>query len=222
MSTHQIRIFLAGDSTVQNYDESEKNQGGWGEFLQDFFTDDVQVINHAIGGRSSKTFIEEGRLNRIAEEMGAGDFLLIQMGHNDAAVSKSERYTEPFASYKEYLKKYVECARNCQAEPVFITPVARLHQENNQFINNFPDYCQAMKEVAVDENVPIIDLMEKSLSLFEKLGYQETSTFFMVSVNGSDHTHFTKKGANQMASLVAEGVKELNLTISEFIRYVYK
>jgi lysophospholipase L1-like esterase len=220
MSSHQIRIFLAGDSIVQNYEESEKNQGGWGEFLQDFFTSDVQIINHAIGGRSSKTFIEEGRLNKLAEEMESGDYLFVQMGHNDATKSKPERYTDPFTSYKEYLKKYVECARSNQAEPLFITPVARLHQENNRFINDFPEYCQAMKEVAEDENVPLIDLMEKSLVLFEKIGYQETSTFFMVSVNGTDHTHFTKKGANQMAGLVAEGIKELNLSISGFTKYV--
>jgi lysophospholipase L1-like esterase len=220
MSSHQIRIFLAGDSTVQNYDESEKIQGGWGEFLQNYFTIDVQIINHAIGGRSSKTFIEEGRLNKIAEELGAGDFLFIQMGHNDATKNKPERYTDPFTSYKEYLKQYVECARMYQSEPVFITPVARLHQENERFLNDFPEYCQAMKEVAEDENVLLIDLMEKSLNLFETIGYQEAFPFFMVSVNGTDHTHFTKKGANQMAGLVAEGIKELNLSISGLIKYV--
>ena len=179
MRAKQIRIFLASDSTVQKYEE-EKYQGGWGEFLQDYFTKDVQIMNHAIGGRSSKTFVEEGRLKRITEEMGADDYLLIQMGHNDSTKSRPERYTNPFTTYKEYLKLYIKSARMCQAEPVLITPVARLHQENGEFINDFPDYCQAMKEVAQEENVPLLDLMERSLSLFAKMGYAEVVSFLMV------------------------------------------
>ncbi|WP_462409504.1 rhamnogalacturonan acetylesterase [Neobacillus sp. Marseille-QA0830] len=218
MITNKLKIFLAADSTVQRYDVTEKNQGGWGEFLQNYFTDEVEVANHAIGGRSSKTFIEEGRLDKIAEEIKTGDYLFIQMGHNDATKSKPERYTEPFTTYKEYLKEYVEVAKRCQAEPVLITPVARLHLENGSFINDFPEYCQAMKEIARNENVALIDLMEKSLKLFENIGYEEALAYFMVSVNGTDYTHFTKTGANQMARLVVEGVKELNLPIAKFFK----
>ncbi|ULT58184.1 rhamnogalacturonan acetylesterase [Neobacillus drentensis] len=217
MTINKITIFLAADSTVQSYDLDEKNQGGWGEFLQDYLTDDVQVINHAIGGRSSKTFVEEGRLHKIVEEMKEGDYLLIQMGHNDATANKPERYTDPSTNYKDYLKMYVEGARKCQAEPVFITPVARLHCEKDQFINDFPEYCQAMKEIAKEENVVLIDLMEKSLAAFETLGYEEVFTYFMASVNETDFTHFTKKGAKQMARLVAEGMGAAKLPISKFV-----
>ncbi len=213
MSNESIRIFLAADSTVQNYDVSEKNQGGWGEFLQTFLNKDVKVVNHAIGGRSSKTFIEEGRLLGILKEIEAGDYLFIQMGHNDSTISKPERYTEPFKSYKQYLKMYVEGARNNQALPVLITPPARLHVEDGKFINDFPDYCAAMKEVAAEERVTLIDLMERSLSLLDTIGYQESLTLFMASVNETDYTHFTKKGAYHMARLVAEGIKESNLHI---------
>ena len=217
LTLNKINIFLAADSTVQSYDLSEQNQGGWGEFLQDYLTDDVQVINHAIGGRSSKTFVEEGRLHKIIEEMKKGDYLFIQMGHNDATANKPERYTDPSTTYKNYLKMYVEGARKCQAETVFITPVARLHRENDQFINDFPEYCLAMKELAKEENVVLIDLMEKSLELFESIGYEEAFTFFMASVNETDFTHFTKKGAKQMAKLVAEGIRETQAPISKFV-----
>lgn len=217
MKVNQIKIFLAADSTVQQYND-DKYQGGWGEFLQDYFTNDVQVVNHAIGGRSSKTFIEEGRLNKITEAIGEDDYLLIQMGHNDSTKSKPERYTDPFTSYKEYLKIYIKRARMYQAEPVLITPVARLHEEKGEFINDFPTYCQGMKEVAKEEKVLLIDLMEKSLRLFEILGYQEVYTFFMVSVNENDYTHFTKKGAKRMAELVAESIKEQILPLSQYIK----
>ncbi|HWJ78009.1 MAG TPA: rhamnogalacturonan acetylesterase [Niallia sp.] len=217
MKHNPIKVFLAADSTVQQY-EDDPYQGGWGEFLSDYFTKEVEVVNHAIGGRSSKTFVEEGRLTKIVESMGTGDYLLIQMGHNDATKSRPERYTEPFTTYKEYLKIYIKNARLCQAEPVLITPVARLHYENGVFINDFPEYCQAMKEVATEENVRLIDLMERSLHLFEALGYQEVLPYFMASINTCDYTHFTKKGANEMAKLVAAAIKEQIQRISVYIK----
>ncbi|MEH7117357.1 rhamnogalacturonan acetylesterase [Neobacillus vireti] len=217
LTINKINIFLAADSTVQAYGLSEKKQGGWGEFLQDYLIDEVQVVNHAIGGRSSKTFVEEGRLHKIVGEIKKGDYLFIQMGHNDATASKPERYTDPSTTYKDYLKMYVDGARQNQAEPVFITPVARLHQENGRFINDFQEYCLAMKEIAKKENVVLIDLMGKSLKAFEFIGYEEAFTYFMASVNETDFTHFTKKGAKQMAKLVAEAIKETQLPISKFV-----
>jgi lysophospholipase L1-like esterase len=214
MSIESIRIFLAADSTVQNYDVHEKHQGGWGEFLKDYLDEEVQVLNHAIGGRSSKSFIEEGRLLQILKEIKAGDYLFIQMGHNDATKSKPERYTEPYTTYKQYLKMYVKGARDNQAVPVLITPPARLHLENGKFINDFPEYCSAMKEVAKEEDVTLIDLMEKSLYLLDSIGYKESLTLYMASVNETDFTHFTKKGACHLAGLVAQGIKGSNLPIA--------
>lgn len=214
MCIEPIRIFLAADSTVQNYDVHEKHQGGWGEFLKDYLDEEVQVINHAMGGRSSKSFIEEGRLLQILMEIKAGDYLFIQMGHNDATKSKPERYTEPYTTYKQYLKMYVKGARDNQAVPVLITPPARLHLENGKFINDFPEYCSAMKEVSKEEDVTLIDLMEKSLYLLDSIGYKESLTLYMASENETDFTHFTKKGACHLAGLVAQEIKGSNLPIA--------
>jgi lysophospholipase L1-like esterase len=213
-----IRVFLAADSTVQKYDDNEKHQGGWGEFLQDFLDEGVHVLNHAIGGRSSKSFIEEGRLLTILKEIKAGDYLLIQMGHNDSTKSKPERYTEPKTTYKKYLKMYIEGARTSSAIPVLITPPARLHEKEGKFINDFPEYCSAMKEVAKEESVTLIDLMDSSLNLMEELGYEESITLFMASVNETDFTHFTKKGAYHMAELVAQAIMASNLPLSDNIK----
>lgn len=214
--TQQINVYLAADSTVQTY--SEKDQGGWGEFLELYFSSDVKVLNHAIGGRSSKTFIEEGRLEAIVNEIKAGDFLFVQMGHNDSTKSKPERYTEPFTTYKSYLQEYVDGARRKEATPVLITPVARLHVEDGVYINDFPDYCQAMKEVAIEEEVILIDLMSRSLDHLETIGYDEAFTYFMAAVNETDYTHFTKKGANEIAKVVAHAIKESPLTLSSYIK----
>jgi lysophospholipase L1-like esterase len=113
---------------------------------------------------------------------------------------------------------YIEGARNNFAVPVLITPPARLHLKDEKFMNDFSEYCKAMKEVAKEENVTLIDLMERSLNLLGTLGYEKSRTLFMVSVNETDFTHFTKKGAYHLAGLVAEGIKASNLPIAGNIK----
>ena len=205
-------IYLAGDSTVQNY-KADSPQGGWGEFLQLYVSEDVQVINRAIGGRSSKTFVEEGRLASILDVIKKGDWLFVQMGHNDSSKDKPERYTEPYTTYKQYLKMYVDGARQKEAVPLLITPVARLHYKDGVFLNDFPDYCIALKQVAAEEDLLLIDLMDRSLQHFSEKGYSEIFKYFMISENINDYTHFTKKGAREMAKLVSAGIEELGLPL---------
>ncbi|KKI90218.1 rhamnogalacturonan acetylesterase [Bacillus sp. SA1-12] len=218
MGKNSRNIFLAGDSTVQAYKEKDSKQGGWGEFLTQFLPEEIKVLNHAIGGRSAKSFVEEGRLQRLLEEMKGNDYLLIQMGHNDATKSKPERYTEPYSTYKAYLTKYIEGAQRVNATPILITPVARLHVENGKFINDFPDYCQAMKQLAEAKKIKIVDLMEKSLSYFQSIGYEQSLQLFMASINKTDFTHFTKKGAKEMAKLVVEGLYEIELELLKVVK----
>jgi lysophospholipase L1-like esterase len=215
MEKNRRRIFLAGDSTVQTYKEMDSKQGGWGEFLNHYLPEEIQVMNHAIGGRSAKTFVEEGKLQRLLEEIHENDYLFIQMGHNDATKSKPERYTEPYTTYKSYLTMYIEGAQKLNAKPILITPVARLNIENGQYKNDFPDYCRAMKQLAEDKNIMLIDLMEKSLSYYQSIGYHHSLQLFMASINETDFTHFTKKGANEIAKIVAEAMKEIHLEIFE-------
>lgn len=135
------------------------------------------------------------------------------MGHNDSTVSKPERYTEPYGEYKQYLSKYIEGARERKAIPVLITPVGRLHFRDGAFVNDFPDYCSAMEQVAEEHGVRIIDLMAMSLEEYTRLGYESASRLFMISSNGTDCTHFTEAGANCIAKLVSQGIRELNLNI---------
>lgn len=217
MNKEKIHVYLASDSTVQTYHD-DKEQAGWGQFIQDYFTDRVHVHNHAIGGRSSKTFIQEGRLDEIIEDITKGDYLLIQMGHNDSTKIRPERYTEPYGDYQEYLQQYIDKARSKQAIPILITPVGRLHYVDREFLADFGDYRNAMKEVAAESDVPLIDLMESSIGYFTTIGYEQAEKLFMISVNGTDCTHFTKKGANEMAKLVAKGVKGLSVNLSSEVK----
>ncbi|MFE5320441.1 rhamnogalacturonan acetylesterase [Paenibacillus sp. NPDC056579] len=207
-------IYLAGDSTVQTYQQESAPMAGWGQYIARSFNEQVSFINKAIGGRSSKSFVAEGRLAVILEDIRENDYLWIQMGHNDSTVSKPERYTEPFTEYKHYLKLYIDGARERKATPLLITPVARLHYEDGRFLNDFPDYCDAMKQVAEEERVLLLDLMSRSLQRWDELGYDKTKELFMISHNGTDCTHFTDKGAQEVALLVAEGIRDLNIDLS--------
>lgn len=211
-------VFLAGDSTVQTYSEAYAPQAGWGQFIAQYFNEQLRFDNRAIGGRSSRSFVEEGRLETILNELKPMDYLLVQMGHNDATIIRPERYTEPFTRYKQFLRKYVEGARRCRAIPVLITPVARLHYKDGEFINDFIDYCEAMKQVAAEEDVAIIDLMEHSLAYYTAIGLEETKELFMVSVNETDHTHFTLKGANAIAKLLAQAIAQSDLDLAGYVR----
>ncbi|WP_438446399.1 rhamnogalacturonan acetylesterase [Gorillibacterium sp. sgz5001074] len=213
-----VTLYLASDSTCQNYDEASAPLAGWGMFLGEDLLPSVRIVNRAIGGRSSKSFIVEGRLEAIREEMAPGDWLFIQMGHNDSTKEKPERYTEPFEEYKGYLKQYIQAARERGAHPLLITPVARLHWDGGQFVNDFPDYCRTMKQLAEEEQVPLVDLMERSLEHWTAVGFEEARTYFMVSVNGTDHTHFTERGARAVAALLAQEIRELRIGLSACVR----
>lgn len=213
-----LRVFLAGDSTVQTYAPAAAPQAGWGQFIGEFFGGEVHFVNRAIGGRSSKTFIEEGRLDAILDELAPGDHLFTQMGHNDSTLSRPERYTDPETTYRDYLRRYVLGARERGALPLLITPVGRLHVVDGAFLNDFPRYCEAMREVAAAEGAALLDLMARSLAHYAQVGPEGVRAYFMVSVNGTDHTHFTEAGARAVARLVAEGVRDLGGPLASHVR----
>ncbi|QNU65479.1 carbohydrate-binding protein [Ruminiclostridium herbifermentans] len=211
-------VYLCGDSTVMTYNASYYPQAGWGQMIWKYFDSKVTFSNHAIGGRSSKNFVEQGRLDAILNVIKPNDYLFVQFGHNDATVNNADRYAAPYTTYKEYLKKYVAGARAKGAIPVLITPVARLNYSNGAFKNDFPDYCIAMKQVASEENVLLIDLMTLSLNYLTSIGYNEAYKLYLVSSNGTDYTHFTEAGADAMAKIIAQEVKKLNIPLASAVK----
>lgn len=217
-SLPKINVYLAGDSTVQTYDKSNAPQAGWGQFISDYFTEDVCFHNHSMGGRSTKTFVQEGRLDEILKQIQPDDWLLIQMGHNDANRQKPERYAEPYTEFQDYLKLYIDGARKKGAHPVLITPVARLNYKNGEYINDFPDYCKSMKKLGETQKVPVIDLMEVALAHFKEVGYNAALKYFMVSVNGTDYTHFTEAGAKKIAELLADAIQAKSILLSRYAK----
>lgn len=218
----QINIFLAGDSTMSNYDASVAPRTGWGQVLSNYMNKEIRVQNHASSGRSSKSFIDEGRLKTILDKIQANDYLFIQFGHNDEKSDK-ERHTEASTSFKYYLKEYIEGAKSKRAFPVLITPVQRRSfNDCGIFEETHGDYPMAMQQLARQYGIPLIDLAASSRDLYEKLGIEASKELFLWFEAGTnmnypdgsqDDTHFSEFGANEIAKLVINGIRENNLPL---------
>ncbi|MER2493458.1 rhamnogalacturonan acetylesterase [Catenovulum sediminis] len=206
-------IYLAGDSTVQDVDPARGPDFGWGQLLPTLLAKKSHAVieNHAKGGRSTKTFIRENRWQTIVDKLQQNDWVLIQFGHNDASYHKLERYTAP-VDYKLNLLKFVHDVKAKNALPVLITPVMRRYFDNEGKLKDVHGiYPSLVREVALETNTPLIDLMKSSGKLLLKYGVEGSKTLYM-SVGPGEHprypdgkedsTHFSKKGALEMAKLV--------------------
>ena len=201
-----VRILLVGDSTVADYSFEHAYQG-WGRALPEFFDDRVQIRNEARGGRSSKSYREEGWWNKALEQKP--DYVLIQFGHNDNPGKGPERETDPGKDrdYRENLRRYVREVRERGATPVLVSPTTRRTYLDDGRIDpaegNVP-YAEATAAVAAELDCAFIDLNQLTRDLFDRLG--ESHSHWLQPVG--DRTHFTPAGASRIARLVAEALKQ--------------
>jgi len=224
-----MKIFYSGDSTCARYNILKFPKTGIGQGLELYVKPEIIIDNHAVGGRSTKSFIDEGRLQVIEENIGKGEFLFIQFGHNDIKEWDEKRYTTPYGTYKEYLKKYTQVARNAGAIPVLITPASRrcfVDAWKLEEKTRLTDYADGMRQVAEEEQVGLVDLYTKSRAKLEEAGAVETTKWYMHLAKGEypscpdgimDDTHFKPEGARIFAGLVAEGLKELGGIYAELL-----
>lgn len=220
-------VYIAGDSTVQTYRASQAPQQGWGGRIAEYFTTDLIFSNRAIAGRSSKSFVVDGRLDTILSLIKPGDYLFVQFGANDAS-SIPERHTDPQTTYKQYLSMYIDGARAHGAIPVLVTVTPRRSFDSaGNFKSDFAAYVTAMKELAVAKNVTLIDLTSRGIAYLNSIGAEASKKVFLYVPAGQftafpngamDNTHFQEFGASQMARLVTEGVKASGLSIASFIK----
>ena len=153
----------------------------------------------------------------VKASLTAGDYLFIQFGHNDAKTDE-ERYTEPYTTYKEYLKKYIDEARAKGAVPVLLTPVHRNGWDGTSIVNSHGDYPDAMRQLAQEEDVPLIDITAKSAALFESYGEEVVTNHFFMNIaanvystypdGNSDNTHLQVRGAYEICKLVKGAFEE--------------
>jgi lysophospholipase L1-like esterase len=221
-------IYIASDSTAQTYNSGYYPQMGWGQKLAGYFDANTTVANHAIGGRSSRSFIEQGRLTTILNAIQPGDYLFVQFGHNDASTGNPERYTSP-TDYKRYLRdNYMAGATARGAIPVLLTPVSRRdYDSGGQFRVSFPDYVNKVYELVDETGVAMIDLSKRSREYLNSIGPEASKRVFLHLAAGqypafpngvADNTHFQEYGANQMARIVSEGAKALPLPIAAHVK----
>ncbi len=202
-------IYIAGDSTAAQKYSAAAPETGWGMALPFFLHKDLIVDNRAANGRSSKSFIDEGRLNAILAVIKPGDILLIQFGHNDEKTTDPTRYTEPWTTYQAYLRQYVDGARARGALPVLATPVERRRFDPaGNALPSHGDYPPAIRALAEQEGVPLIDTQALSLALWQKLGPEETKQYFNWTATEQDNTHFNPPGAIEVARIVAAQLVE--------------
>jgi lysophospholipase L1-like esterase len=148
---------------------------GWGQVFQRLFGSDVTIYNKAISGRSSKSFWDEGSFAAFVNSIQAGDYLFIQFGHNDEKSDDATRYTTPYGTYKEYLSRYISQCRQRGAHPVLLTPVERRSFNSDGSIRpTHGEYPAAMRQLGVEQNVPVIDITRKSQALYEAYGVEGT------------------------------------------------
>lgn len=252
-------IYLASDSTVQSYEKIDFPQTGWGQVFSLFFgeqtderacagcdyeqarvyeTAEVIVENRAIGGRSSKSFVLEGKLDDLLDDIRQGDYLLIQWGHNDATPIRPNRYVDS-SDFEPWLQYYVDGARQRGAHPVLVTPVARYHFTQNEdgslnsFQSDFEGYRQVMLKMAKEQQLALIDLTKRSIELCNQAGIDRAKHFFMQIKPGEypdsvyrdgkeDATHLQYYGAYHFAKCVAQGILESNADCLKALKSLVK
>lgn len=255
-----IKVYLAGDSTVKSYG-TYRGEGGWGEFLQYYFMDNVTIINRSEGGRSSRGFINEGRLKNILAVIQPGDYLFIQFGHNDCSTdpkNQFDRYTpiglpdangvypinpgnlvpspaggtytmyayDSGGTFKWFLKQFVDGAKAKGGIPVLVTPVSRMYYDGAVIRDHHDDntshgnaYVTAVKQLAAEEKVLCIDMFGITKAMYERLGSDEAAKMHFVKNDRSiDNTHYNKYGAFYVGGLIAEAIKQANISISPYVQ----
>jgi lysophospholipase L1-like esterase len=190
-----------------------------------FFDSTVTVDNRAKNGRSTRTFIEQGRWQSVFDNLHEGDYVLIQFGHNDEVPSKGS-YTTP-EDFVNNLEKFVNESRNKKAVPVLITPVARRKFDSSGKIEEtHAQYTQLVKDVAKKLDVPLIDLDKESQEMLQKLGPDDSKYLYNYLQPGEnphypdghkDDTHFNELGARKMAEIVLHDIRKLNLELANRI-----
>ena len=213
-----MTIYICGDSTAASYKPEEAPITGWGQVLNEFVPG-VRVENRAMAGRSTKSFLSEGRLQKIEMEIQPGDLLLIQFSHNDES-DLVWRHTDPWTSFYHNLEIYVDTAIIHGAKPVLLTPICRRYWADGQLMESHGDYPEAIRVLAAQRNVPLIDMYAKSMRYVRELGDEESRKLYLYAEpgvypaypNGStDDTHTQRAGAETYARMTADALKEFGL-----------
>ena len=226
----KVTIYLIGDSTMANKKNPEENpEFGWGQVLPDFMTNNINISNHAVNGRSSKSFRELKHWQPVLDSLKKGDYVFIQFGHNDGKDTDPKRYTNPQTSYRYNLMQYVDETRSKGAIPVLFSSIARRKfNQEGVLLDSHGNYTLIARLVAQEMNVPFIDMQYLTEQMEIAYGVEESKKLHLHFEKGEnnyfpegkiDDTHLSKLGANEVANLAA---KELVKKVPALERYIKK
>lgn len=225
MEEKPFTIYAIGDSTMSDKKEKERPETGWCQVLEDYFEDNVSVSNHAKNGRSSKSFISQDRWQTVLDSLKAGDYVFIQFGHNDEKIKSEGRYTEPYGSYSDNLRKFINETREKQATPILCTSIVRRKfGEDGKLKPTHGDYPDAVRKVAKELDVPLIDLQKLTKDYVNNMGDEPSKALYLwfepnekFPKGKKDDTHLSIYGANTIAQLALEETIKQELPFAIYI-----
>ncbi|MBN1941787.1 MAG: rhamnogalacturonan acetylesterase [Phycisphaerae bacterium] len=211
-------IFMAGDSTMESYRIiPARPLRGWGQMFHMYFKDGATVDNHGASGRSSKSFRDEGLWKRIMDNLRPGDYVIIQFGHNDKKGDPA-RHTEPFGTYKENLARFVKEVRAKRGKPILATSIVRRYfDEKGKLQDSHGDYIVAVRRLAKEQNVPLLDLEKRSRKLVQNMGPEHSKKLYQwadpkeyagLPEGIKDDTHLNAYGASRICDLAVEEIQK--------------
>jgi lysophospholipase L1-like esterase len=221
-------IFLAGNSTVT--DQENEPWASWGQMFPNFLKPEVVVANYAESGETLLAFKRENRLQKILSQMKAGDYLFMEFAHNDQ--KPGGNHLDAMTTYKDELRYYIAEARKKGGRPVLVTSTNRRRfDENEKIINTLEEFPEAMRQLAKEQNIPLIDLNAMSQTLYETLGVENSKKAFVHYPANSypgqdkplaDDTHFNPYGAYELAKCVTQAVLQSIPDLAKYVRDDWK
>jgi lysophospholipase L1-like esterase len=218
------RIHLAGDSTMADKPTDPPNpEFGWGQLLPKFFSDPAMIVNHAANGRSTRSFLTEGRWQQLVDALRPGDWAIIQFAHNDEKIFPTAR-----GEFQDNLRRFVADVRAKQAHPVLATPCARRSFDGSgTLLDTHGDYPDAVRAVAAQTGVPLLEMNRLTMSLEEGHGPEGSKRLHLWIGAGvyqrqpdgyRDDTHYSAYGAERVAALAVQEMIRLQLPVVEWLR----
>ena len=224
----EITFFLVGDSTMADKPYAGSNpEKGWGQVFPLYFKEGIRFENHAMNGRSTKSFRAEGRWDVVMERIKPGDYVIVEFGHNDQKINSEDRYAFADSTYRDNLIRYVNQIREKQGNAVLATPISRRSfDENGVLIDTHGRYSEVVREVAAEMGVPLFDLHKKTIEVLELFGVEKSKELFLHYKPGDyerfpegveDNTHLSPTGAFKVSDLAVE---ELKRELPELVKFL--
>ncbi|WP_257669146.1 rhamnogalacturonan acetylesterase [Parapedobacter tibetensis] len=223
----QITVFLIGDSTVADKPYRESNpEKGWGQVLPLYFDEGVRVENHALNGRSTKSFRDEGHWDKVKERIKTGDYVIIEFGHNDQKANSPARYADPDVEYPQQLEQYIQETQERGGIPVLATPIVRRKFDDRGYLlETHGKYPEAVRKVAEEQGVVLLDMHARTRELLLEWGPERSKSLFLhlapgqyetLAKGATDDTHLSGTGAFKLCDLA---VAEMKAKIPELEMY---